>query len=236
MRLTASARNHTLPDDAQGGASARRRLNNTIEQQKGRKMKRSFLVLSMMMASSWLYADEMSAMKREIESLKREVAELRSLVQSGMAQNTPAVDRKAGIRKKHEEDKKTYSEEQLREIEKLYQAANKDLKSPEAKAALNTLVEKYPKANRTGCAVQYMGQMSSGEEKETYLKLAIKDFGDCYYGSGVQVGAYARLYLAYYYKETGKEKEAKALFDEIRKDFPDAVNHKGKLLINMLPK
>ena len=62
------------------------------------------------------------------------------------------------------------------------------------------------------------------------------DFGDCYYGSGVQVGAYARPYLAYYYKEIGKEKESKVLFDEIRKDYPDAVNHKGKLLIDMLPK
>jgi len=30
-----------------------------------------------------------------------------------------------------------------------------------------------------------MGQMSGGEEKEKYLKLAIKDFSDCYYGSGV---------------------------------------------------
>jgi TolA-binding protein len=175
-------------------------------------------------------------MKKEIESLKREVAELRSLVQSGTAQTAPAVDRKAGIRKKYEEDKKTYSDEQLREIETLYQSANKDLKSSEAREALKNLIEKFPKANRTGCAVQYMGQMSTGEEKEKYLKLAIKDFGDCYYGNGVQVGAYARLYLGYYYKEKGMEKEAKALFDEIRKNYPDAVNHKGKRLVDNLPK
>ena len=189
------------------------------------------------MASSCLHADELSDMKKENESLKREVAELRRQVQSGKSQNTtPATDRRAGIRAKYEEEKKTYSEEQLREIERLYQSANKDLKSPEAKKTLNTLIEKYPKANRTGCAVQYMGQMSTGEEKEKYLKLAIKDFGDCYYGSGVQVGAYARLHLAYYYKETGKEKESKVIFDEIRKDYSDAINHKGKLLVDMLPK
>lgn len=199
-------------------------------------MKRCCLVLAILLSSSWVHADEISDMKKEIDSLKREVAELRNIVQGETAKNaTPAIDRKAGIRRKYEEDKKTYSDEQLREIEKLYQSANKNLKSPEAKEALKSLIEKYPKANRTGCAVQYMGQMSSGEEKETYLKLAIKDFGDCYYGSGVQVGAYARLYLAYYYKEIGKEKEAKTLFDEIKNDFPDAVNHKGKLLVNMLP-
>ena len=189
------------------------------------------------MASSCLHADELSDVKKENESLKREVAELRRQAQKGTSQNTaPAADRKARVRARYEEDRKTYSGEQLREIEQLYQAANKDLRSPEAMKHLNTLIEKYPKANRTGCAVQYMGQMSTGAEKEKYLRMAIRDFGDCYYGSGVQVGAYARLYLAYYYKELGKEKEAKELFDEIRKDFPDAVNHKGKPLVGMLPK
>jgi len=116
-------------------------------------------------------------------------------IQSGMsyAENSTdggkTVDRKEGIRKKTAEDRKNYSTEQLREIENLYQVANKLWKTPEAKTSLKVLIEKYPKSNRTGCAVQYMGQMSSGEEKEKYLKLAIKDFSDCYYGNGVQVGA-----------------------------------------------
>ena len=136
------------------------------------------------MTSSILHADELSDLRKENESLKREVAELRRQTQSGTVQSTAAApDRKAGIRAKFEKNKKTYSEEQLREIEQLYQFANKDLKSPEAKKTLNI-----------------------------------------------------RLYLSYYFKEIGKEKESKALFDEIRKDYPDAVNHKGKLLIDMLPK
>jgi TolA-binding protein len=151
-------------------------------------------------------------------------------------QEAATTDRKAGIRRRTEEDRKTYTAEQLREIETLYQVANKQWNTQEAKDSLKTLIKKYPKANRTGCAVQYMGQMASGEEKEKYLKLAIKEFGDCFYGSGVQVGAYARLYLGHYYKGKGMEKEAKALFDEIRKDYPDAVNHKGKRLVEMLPK
>ncbi len=146
------------------------------------------------------------------------------------------VDRKEGIRRRTAEDRKTYSLEQLREIENLYQVSNKLWNTPEARTSLKVLIEKYPKANRTGCAVQYMGQMSSGEEKEKYLKLAIKDFSDCFYGNGVQVGAYARLYLGYYYKEKGMEKEAKALFDEIRKDYPDSINHKGKMLVDIIPK
>lgn len=156
--------------------------------------------------------------------------------EAGAAAEGAAVDRRAGIRRRTEEDRKNYTIEQLREIETLYQVANKQFNTPEAKESLTKLIEKYPKANRTGCAVQYMGQMCSGEEREKYLKLAIKDFGDCFYGSGVQVGAYARLYLAYHYKEKGMEKEARALFDEIRKDYPDAVSHKGKRIVDGLPK
>lgn len=132
-------------------------------------------------------------------------------------------------------DRKTYTPEQLKEIETLYQGVAKQAKSPEAQQNLKTLLEKYPKANRTGCALQYMGQVATGAEKEAYLKQAIKDFGDCYYGDGVQVAPYARLYLAVYYAKAGKQAEAKALFDEIRKDYPDAVNHKGKLLVEIIP-
>ena len=73
-----------------------------------------------------------------------------------------------------------------------------------------------------------MGQMSSGEDKEKYLRMAITEFGDCYYGSGVQVGAYARLYLAYYYKEIGKGNEAKTLFDEIADRFAITAQQPGE--------
>jgi tetratricopeptide (TPR) repeat protein len=199
-------------------------------------MKSSIIFLAIVMAGSGLQADDLSDMKQEIEGLRREVAELRSLVQETRNQGAEqAIDRKAGIRQRTEQDRRTYSDEQLREIEVLYQSANKDLRSPEAKMALKSLIEKYPKANRTGCAVQYMGQMSSGEERERYLKLAIKDFGDCFYGSGVQVGAYARYYLGFHYKETGRVKEAEALFDEIKENYPEAVTHKGKRLVDVLP-
>jgi hypothetical protein len=32
------------------------------------------------------------------------------------------------------------------------------------------------------------------------------------------------------YKNDGKEKEATALFDEIKSSYPNAIDHKGKLL------
>lgn len=200
-------------------------------------MKKLVTMLSVLVAGAWGHADELSDMRKEIDALKREVAELKSLAQgSGQKTVEQDIDRTAGIRAKYEEERKTYNKEQLREIEELYQSANKDLKSPAAKDALKNLIEKYPKANRTGCAVQYMGQMTEGDEREAYLKLAIKDFGDCFYGNGVQVGAYARFYLGHHYQKAGKEKEARALFDEIRENFPDAIDHKGRKLVALLPK
>lgn len=133
------------------------------------------------------------------------------------------------------QDRSNYSEEQLREIERLYQTANQQWNSPEAQSSLRKLVETYSQANRTGCAVLYLGQMSDGADKERYLKQAAGDFADCWYGDGVQVGAYARFTLANYYQQQGKNDEAARLFSEIREHYPDAVNHKGRPLAEIMP-
>ena len=127
-------------------------------------------------------------------------------------------------------DYEIYSQDELREIETLYQVANKQWRTEEGKDSLKKLISKYDKANRTGCALLYLGQMSKGTEREAYLQQAIADFSDCFYGDGVQVGAYARYYLAYYYKESGDEKTSAELFVEITEKYPDAIDHKGNLL------
>ncbi|XHR27776.1 MAG: M56 family metallopeptidase [Chthoniobacteraceae bacterium] len=132
------------------------------------------------------------------------------------------------VRERFKQDRQTYTPEQLKEIEELYQTANKQWQSPEAKAALKVLIEKYPKANRTGCAILYLGQMTSGPDREAYLKEAIQNHSDCFYGDGVQVGAYARLHLADIYLKSGKTAEGKVLLEQIRKDYPDAVAHDGR--------
>ena len=121
-----------------------------------------------------------------------------------------------------------------REIERLYRKASS--RSDGAAEALKTLMEKYPKANRTGCAVMYAAQRETDPaERERLLKLAIASFGDCYYGDGAQVAPYARWYLAKLYERTGKPDEAKRLFDEIRTDYPNAVTHRGGPFAAWLP-
>ena len=138
-------------------------------------------------------------------------------------------------RERMRRDAENYSRNELREIEKLYQVANKKWRSVEARQSLQQLVQKYDQANRTGCAILYLGQMSEGEEKVKYLKRAIDQFGDCYYGDGVQVGAYARYLLGYYYQSHDRQEQAEEMFEEIRRSFSNAVDHRGNSLLAQLP-
>lgn len=154
-------------------------------------------------------------------------------VEESSVHNDPPTLRER-FRARIEQDRAKYSDQELSEIESLYQVANRQWNSPEARESLRTLVEKYGQANRTGCAIMYLGQMTEGDDREKYLKKAISDFSDCFYGDGVQVGAYARFYLAHHYLRSGKETEAQALFDEIRNDYPDAIDHKGRRLAEMM--
>ncbi len=130
-------------------------------------------------------------------------------------------------------DGKTFTPEQRREIEKLYQRQTEN--PNERRENLKTLISKYPKANRAGCAIQYLGQTAEGPERESYFRKAIDEYGDCWYGDGVQVGAYARYYLAWHYQNLNRLEEAKALCEDLRKNFPEAINHRGDLLGDRLP-
>ena len=184
-------------------------------------------------------AGQIQALTERVRSLEERVARLEgpAPAQEANARSPAApVDLRTRVRQRFELDQTLHGPEELREIERLYQVANRQWDSPESQASLKQLIGKYPKANRTGCALLYLGQMASGQEKEQYLEQAIANFGDCYYGDGVQVGAYARFHLANHRMETGRAGEAAVLFDEIRNDYPDAVNHKGRLLKDLMPR
>jgi outer membrane murein-binding lipoprotein Lpp len=165
--------------------------------------------------------DELTA---QIQKLQARVARLEG------AQNRNTAQLQARIQKDHD----NHSAAELQVIEKLYQIANRSWQTPEAVDSLKKLVAAHPGTNRTGCAYLYLGQMSVGAEKERYLKTAIADYSDSWYGDGVQVGAYARFQLAFHYRQTARDSEARQLFAELRKDYPDAVDHAGKLLSAMI--
>jgi len=132
------------------------------------------------------------------------------------------------------QDQKTYTIKELNEIERLYQIANTKWKSPDVESSLKTVISKYPKSNRAGCAILYLGQRTVGKDKEDYLKRAIAEFSDCFYGDGVQVGAYARYLLAMYFQDEGNKIQASKLLEEIRQQYPDSVDHRGNLLVDVI--
>lgn len=183
-------------------------------------------------------ATQIRELTDKVQKLEERVKQLEQLLKP-TADAERAKARFASLRPKFEariaQDHKTYNAAERQEIETLYQVANRQFNTPEAQDSLKKLIEKYSKANRTGCALLYLGQMSSGNEKEQYLTRAIKDFGDCWYGDGVQVASYARFHLAAHYQQAGKAAEATALFDTIRKEYPDAIDHKGALLVELMP-
>jgi hypothetical protein len=131
-------------------------------------------------------------------------------------------------------DREAFTAEEFRDLEALYQAANRNIRAPGTKDLLLQVVSKYPASNRAGCAVLYLAQISSGSERESFLKRAIAQHADDWYGDGVQVGALARVHLAAHYAETNRRQEAVVLAEEVRKSFPDAVDHSGGSLVEML--
>jgi len=150
----------------------------------------------------------------------------------------PAAPELDALREKAQErmraDRSRYSREQFQEIERVYQTANGNLRGPDARAALLMLLDKYPGANRTGCGVLYLAQISQGADRERFLKLAISDYSDAMYGDGAQVGAFARAQLAALYAQSNRMPEAKVLVEEIVTKFPTAVDHSGAPLVEML--
>jgi hypothetical protein len=192
-------------------------------------------LLAILTGAAWAASN--SELEERIEALEERVAQLEQLVKpvaEEIDKEQIAAQQRQKARARMRKDLDVYSRDELREIEDLYQVANKQWRSEEGKESLKQLVAKYDKANRTGCALLYLGRMSKGDEQIEYLQQAIDGFSDCFYGDGVQVGAYARWCLAWRYKEDGEQAKARALLDEIKTQYPDAINHRGTLLREMM--
>lgn len=141
------------------------------------------------------------------------------------------AQQKLRAKERMREDREHFSQDQLKEIETMYRkATHKDTSPDESKALLKKIAEKYPKSNRAGCALQYLGQRATGPQQVKYFEQAIENHSDCYYGDGVQVGPYARYYLATAYLQSKQPSKAKMLLEVILQKYPDAITHRGQLL------
>ena len=192
-------------------------------------------------ASSPLFAQETASevdeLKQRVERLEKQVEELSRFLEPLKAQQSSENRRKAlreKFQQKMDQDRKNYSQEQLREAERLYQVANQKWGTPEATESLQTMIQKYPDINRTGCALLYIAQKSQGDDRVKYLRDCMEKYGDCYYGDGVQVGAYARFLLAQDYIAQGDQAHASTLLNELRTNYADAIDHHGGLLLDAM--
>lgn len=184
---------------------------------------------------------------RQLQVLEAKVAKLENRLdemQGTSPQTTPeqqqGVARMQSYRGNFEQryalDVRTHGEAKVVEVENAYQTTQGDQNSPAQIAALKKFIKKYPGFNRTGCALVELGFVTEGAEAGEYFKEAIQKYDDCYWGDGVQVGALARFTLASYYKNTGQNDKAAALFTEVRNNYPDAIDHSGQLLLDRINK
>ncbi|MBW8863792.1 MAG: hypothetical protein JF609_02510 [Verrucomicrobia bacterium] len=181
--------------------------------------------------------NELARLNQRVDQLEKQVQELSQLVAPLKAQQT-ADGRRQALREKFDQkmthDRAKYTRAQLAEAEQLYQVANQKWGTPEAAASLQKMISQYPDINRTGCAMLYIAQKSKGNKRVQYLQDCIDKYGDCYYGDGVQVGAYARFLLLQDHRSGGENKKADALAAELKTKYPDAIDHGGALLADAL--
>ena len=168
--------------------------------------------------------DRLAALEKRVAELEQRLGGAKESPAAQASAQDGGTDLREKVKLRYDKDVAEYGKSAMREIERLYRAFSKTGDA----ATLDELLKRFPKACRTGCAVMYAGQRAKGDEAVKWFKKAIADHGDCHYGDGACVGAYARLYLATIYAKQGKTSEAEKLKDEIRTQFPDAVTHKGR--------
>jgi len=199
---------------------------NTNAGIKKTKIRQSIILFSMIAILGVALAYEIIQRHKISQSLKPlEAQQLRESRQQSFGAN---------FEKRLAQDQGKLTQAQLQEAEQLYQVANTNWGTPEAIQSLQTMIKKYPDCDRAGCATLYLAQMSNGDDRARYLQSCIDDYNDCYYGDGVQVGAFARFLLVQDYRSQGDDQKANVLSNEIKTKFAGAIDHQGNLLVDSL--
>lgn len=192
-------------------------------------------------ASAPLFAqtntDEVARLTQRVARLEQQVQEMSQFLESLKAQQARDNRRQAlrvRFEKRMAHDKEKYTPDQLREAEDMYMIASQNSGFAQGSERLEAMIKKYPDVNRSGCATLDVAEASRGDERAKYLHDCIEKFNDCFYGDGVQVGAYARFLLAGDCRQKGEDTKAAALYGEIKAEYADAIDHRGNLLIDRL--
>ncbi|MBI9100329.1 MAG: hypothetical protein JEY91_17735, partial [Spirochaetaceae bacterium] len=138
---------------------------------------------------------------------------------------------------RYAEDQLVFTDQQLNDIETLYSVAINNWNTQMAIDSLISLVEnpEYSGANRIGCSLLYLAQMSTDStEYLNYLLQAFNDGSDSWYGNGVNVGAYACFLLIEYYDSIGNESEYFKYKDILSENYLNYIDHRERYLDNIL--
>ena len=198
------------------------------------------LVLAMALVSAGCVVtgnQEVEQLKAKNAALEERISEMEKILQPLQTQAEQQARQRAyreRFDRRRELDLKKYTREQLTEAENMYAAAESKWNSPEYSESVKQMVQKFPDANRAGCLLLEFAQNTTGPDSEKCFKDCIEKYNDCYYGDGVQVGAFARFWLADYYSKTNENEKAAALYKEIKDNYSDAIDHNGQLLINLI--
>jgi len=191
----------------------------------------TFLAICFYTGASAQDAGKAKELDQRVQTLEDRIAELEK-----KGANDPAKKMQKVARQYAEAERGKFKPEDIAAAEKMYFRASDMMRrnEPESKKVLDSVVSLYPKLNRAGCAQLYRAQQEADKEKERLLKDCIARYSGCYYMDGAQVGPLAMIQLAYHYRETGRKEDAQKLFDQIRKEYPEAVSHRGGLLVDEL--
>ena len=198
------------------------------------------LVLAMALVSAGCVVtgnQEVEQLKAKNAALEERISEMEKILQPLQTQAEQQARQRAyreRFDRRRELDLKKYTREQLTEAENMYAAAESKWNSPEYSESVKQMVQKFPDANRAGCLLLEFAQNTTGPDSEKCFKDCIEKYNDCYYGDGVQVGAFARFWLADHYSKTNENEKAAALYKEIKDNYSDAIDHNGQLLITLI--
>lgn len=174
--------------------------------------------------------DRIAALEDRIEALEKK---LNPLLQQQKHLNQARIE-PTRARQRILADNDRYTRQELHAIEVLYNQAALDWTTPEAKQILQTLQTRFPKANRTGCALLRHALQLSNQEKIDQLQHLIKHYSNCYFPDGVHIGSFARLTLSLAYRKAGNFSAAEKQIDLLRQIHPHAIDHQGRLLLDHL--
>ena len=174
--------------------------------------------------------DRIAALEARIETLEKQLAPLLQQQEHlNQARKEPMRARQRILA-----DNDRFTREQLHTMETLYNQAALDWTTPKAKQILQTLQTRFPKANRTGCALLRHTLKLPNDEKIDQLQHLIQHHSDCYFPDGGHIGSFARLTLSLAYRKAGNLSAAEKQIDLLRQIHPHAIDHQGRLLLDHL--